>query len=74
MRDYVVWAMSDGSWGGCDRDDILIVSETDLTDADHAAIAANENGKAVYAILSARIEAMYMRDNPREVAEAGESC
>jgi len=32
------------------------------------------NGKEVYAILSAHIEAMYMRDNPREVAEAGESC
>ena len=73
MTDYVVWCTPCGSFGGCDRDDIVIVSETDLTDADSAAIGESENGKAVYAILSARIEAMYMRDNPREVA-AGESC
>ena len=78
MTDYVVWCAPCGSFGGCDRDDILVVSETDLTDADRAAIGeslVNEPliGNAVYAILSARIEAMYMRDNPLEVA-AGESC
>ena len=53
--DRVIWfSAADGSWGGCERRDLIIVSESDLTDDDNAAIEeADGDEEAVFQILLA---------------------
>lgn len=38
-NDNIIWASAaDGSWGGCKRDDLIIVRESELTDDEREAI------------------------------------
>jgi hypothetical protein len=30
MSDRIFWAAPDGSWGGCERDDLLAISMSDI--------------------------------------------
>lgn len=54
--ENIIWMAPDGSWGGCKRGDLLIVRESDLTDADRDVIdeaAAGENEDVIYEVLLA---------------------
>lgn len=55
MRDLIIWAAPDGSWGGCRRDDLLVVPESAISAADLAEIerlADLEHHSSIYEVLA----------------------
>lgn len=60
-NDIILWySMADGSWGGCERDDLVIVPMDALTDDDHEALDCAGNDSEVRDIVldvMARLEA-----------------
>lgn len=40
MPDTIIWAAPDGSWGGCERDELIIVTESKMTEPERDALEA----------------------------------
>lgn len=54
----VVWIAPDGSWGSCDRENLLIVDADTITEDEWDAIyeaAEYENERDIYEILLAKV-------------------
>lgn len=59
-NDFILWySTADGSWGGCERNDLVIVPMSALTDDENAALSYGNDGEAEQIILdvAARLEA-----------------
>ena len=54
MSRRIIWmSTADGSWGGCDEDDLLVVDDADLTDEEWDALNEANSDNDVYDILIA---------------------
>jgi hypothetical protein len=48
----VIWmSAADGSWGGCDEDDLIVIDESEFTDAEFDSLHEAVNEAEVYEIL-----------------------
>ena len=59
-NDIILWySTEDGSWGGCERGNLVIVPLDALTDDENAALGYGNDGEAEQIILdvAARLEA-----------------
>jgi hypothetical protein len=68
--DDIVWYnCADGSWGGCESDDLVIVRLADMTEDERALLGDAEDAEAREAIVGAyeRMES-YKRHHPEEAA------
>lgn len=57
-NEWIIWmSTADGSWGGCERGDLTIVRESDLTDDEREAIGADDSTTDdIYDVLTAAEE------------------
>lgn len=45
--DNVIWmSVADGSWGGCDSDDLIVVDSAEFTDEEWGALNEADNREA----------------------------
>jgi hypothetical protein len=52
MSKNIIWmSAADGSWGGCDRDDLIIINEDDITTNEWDVIHDADDEKDVYDTL-----------------------
>jgi hypothetical protein len=52
MGKNIIWmSAADGSWGGCDRDDLIIIDEDDITTNEWDVIHDADDEKDVYDTL-----------------------
>jgi hypothetical protein len=52
MSKNIIWmSAADGSWGGCDRDDLIIIDEDDITTNEWDAIHEADDERVVYDVL-----------------------
>ena len=54
MGRRIIWmSAADGSWGGCDEDDLIVVNEDEVTDEQMQALSEAYDEGEVYDILRA---------------------
>lgn len=52
MGKNIIWmSAADGSWGGCDRDDLIIINEDDITTNEWDVIHDADDERDVYDTL-----------------------
>ena len=51
--DDVIWmSRADGSWGGCDKDDLMVVESADFTDEEWDALNEAQTDDDAYKVIS----------------------
>lgn len=54
MGRRIIWmSAADGSWGGCDKDDLIVVDEDEVTEEQMQALSEVYDEGEVYEILRA---------------------